>query len=61
MYVLKVKLALSAQSDFTVALTAIYWSTFAGLKRHFGILAALGAYSGKHLASGSVTAISATL
>ncbi len=48
---LRSELALSALSDFTVALTTINWSTFAGLKRHFGVFAALGAYRGEHLAS----------
>ena len=54
MYVLKVKLALSVQSDFTVALTTIHRSTFAGLEWHFGFLTTLSTYGGKHLASSSI-------
>ena len=63
MYVLEVKLAFSVQSDFTVALTTIYWSTLAGLERYLGILTALGAYCWEHLASGpvAVAIISVTL
>ena len=54
MFVHKVKLALSAQSDLSVALTTIHRSTFAGLEWHFGVFATLGAYCGEHLASGAV-------
>ena len=54
MYVLKTKLALSAQSDLIVAIATIYRSTFAGLERYFSGLATLGADCGKHLASGTV-------
>ena len=63
MYVLKVKLALSAQSGLIVALTTVHRSTFAGLERHFGFLPTLGAYCGEHLASGpvAVVTISVTL
>jgi len=49
MNVFKAKTALSAQFDFTVALTTIYWSTFARLEGYFGIFATLGAYSREHL------------
>ena len=58
MYVLKVKLALSAQSDLIVAIAAIYWSTFVGLKRHLGVFATLGTYCREHLALGPVAIIS---
>jgi hypothetical protein len=61
MHVLKVKLALSAQSDFIVALATIYRSTFSRLERYFGFLTALGAYCREHLASGPVAIISVTL
>ncbi len=63
MYVLKVKLALSAQFDFSVALATIHWSTLTGLERYFGFLTALGAYCREHLASGpvAVAIISVTL
>ena len=49
-----IKPALSAQSDFTVAIAAIDWLAGSWLKRHLGVSAALGAYGGKHLASGPV-------
>ena len=63
MYVLNIKLALSAQSGLSVALTTIHRSTFAGLERDFGFLTTLGAYGRKHLASGpvAVAIISVTL
>jgi len=63
MYVLKVKLSLSVQSDFIVALTTIHWSAFTGLERYLGVFATLGAYCGEHLASGpvAVTTISVSL
>jgi hypothetical protein len=63
MYVLEVKLALSAQSNFTVAFATIYRSTFTGLERYLGLLTALGAYCREHLASGpvAVAIISVTL
>jgi hypothetical protein len=58
---LKIKLALYAQSNLTVALTTVNWSTIARLKRYFGVFAALGAYCGKHLASRLIAAISVSL
>jgi hypothetical protein len=61
MYVLKFKIALSIQAGFIVAITAIYRLITARFKGYFGILAALGACCGKHLASGSVAAVSVTL
>ncbi len=61
MYVLKVKLALSAQSDLLVALTTVHRSTFTGLERYFGLFATLGACCGKHLPPGPVAATSVTL
>jgi hypothetical protein len=45
-----VKLALSTQSDFIVAIATIDWLAIGRLKRHFGVFAALGAYGSKHLA-----------
>jgi len=45
-----VKPALSAQSDFTVALATIDRPAVGRLKRYFGVFAALGAYGSKHLA-----------
>ena len=45
-----VKPALSTQSDFTVAISTIDRPAIGRLKRHFGVLAALGAYGRKHLA-----------
>jgi len=55
MYVLlQVKLALSALSDFTVALTAIHRSALAGLERYFGVFATLGTCCGEHLTLGPV-------
>jgi len=48
---------LSALSGLTVAIAAIHWSAFTGLKRHFGFLATLSAYGGEHLASGSVAVV----
>ena len=61
MYVLKVKLALSALSGLTVALATIHRSTFAGLEWYFGVFATLGAYCREHLASGPVATTSVTL
>ena len=57
MYVLKVTLALSTQSDFTVAIATIDRSTIARLKRYFGVFAALCACCVKHLATGSIAAV----
>ena len=55
MYALKLKLALSADSDFTVAIATVHRSTTAGFKGYLGIFATLGAYCREHLALGSVT------
>jgi len=46
------QLALSGQLDFTVAITTIYRSVFAGLKRYFSIFTTFSAYRREHLASG---------
>ena len=54
MYVLKVKLVLSAHFALIVALTTIHRSTFTGLERYFGFLTTLGAHGREHLASGPV-------
>lgn len=54
MHVRNVRLALPIQSDFAVALATIHWSTFAGLKRYFGVLATLGAHGGEHLPLGPI-------
>jgi len=43
-------LVLSAWSCLIVAIAAIHWSTFARLKRHLGVLTALGANGWEHLA-----------
>ena len=51
---LKVKLALSIESDFTVALATIHRLITARFKGYFGVFAALGAYCRKHLAWGPV-------
>jgi len=63
MHVLKVTLALSTYSDFAVAIATVNRLITARFKGYFGSLAALGAYCGKHLASGSVAlaTISVTL
>jgi hypothetical protein len=45
-----VKPALSTRSDFLVAIAAIDRPATGGLKRHFGVFAALGACGSKHLA-----------
>jgi hypothetical protein len=53
--------ALPIQSGFTIALAAVYQLITARFKGYFGVLAALGTCRGKHLASGPVAAVSATL
>ena len=58
---ISLKLVLSIQSGFVVAITTVYWSIFAGLKRYLGILTTLGACCGKHLTAGPVAAVSVTL
>jgi hypothetical protein len=45
----KVKPALSADSDCTVAIATVHWFVSAGFKRHFGILSALGTFYREHL------------
>jgi len=55
MYALKVKPALSADSDFTVAIATVHRFVPARFKGYLGILATLGAYCREHLALGSVT------
>jgi hypothetical protein len=45
-----IKPALSAQSDFSVAIAAIDRPAIGRLKRHFGLFAAVGACGRKHLA-----------
>jgi hypothetical protein len=52
-----VKPALFTQSDFTVAIATIDWPAIGGLKRHFGLFAALGTYGSKHLAWGTTVAV----
>jgi len=51
---MSVKPALSTQSDFIVAIATIDRPAIGRLKRHFGVFAALGAYSRKHLARETV-------
>ena len=53
--------ALSTQSDFTVAIATVDRPITARFKGYFGILAALGACCGKHLAWGPVATISVAL
>jgi len=60
-FVLKAVLALSAHSDFAVAITAVYRSVTARFKGYFGILATLGACHGEHLTPSSVAAVAVTL
>jgi hypothetical protein len=50
------KLALSARSDFAVAIAAVDWPAVGRLKRHLGLFAALGACHREHLAWESVVA-----
>ena len=54
MYVLKVKPALSAGFDFTVAIATVHRFVTAGFKGHLSILTALGAFCREHLPLGSV-------
>ena len=42
-------LAFLVCSDLAVAITAVYWSTLAGLEGHLGLFAALGTYRREHL------------
>ena len=56
-YILQVRPALSTDSDFTVAITAIHWSALTGLERYFSFLPTLRAYCGEHLASRPVAVI----
>ena len=50
----KVKPALSARSDFAVAIATIHRPIFAGLERYFRIPAAIGTDYGEHLALGLI-------
>ena len=50
MHVIKVTLALSTQSYFTIAIAAIHRSTTARFKGYFGVFPTLGASRGEHLA-----------
>ena len=54
----KVKPVLTTRSDFSVAITTVHWFITARFKRYFGVFATLGECCGKHLALGSVTAVS---
>jgi hypothetical protein len=60
MYALKVKPALSARSDFSVAIAAVNRFITARLEWNFGAFATLGAGRGEHLARSSVTAVAVT-
>jgi hypothetical protein len=60
MYALKVKPALSTQSDFTVAIATVHRSVTARFKGYLGVFAAVSAYRGKHFASGSIAIIAGT-
>jgi hypothetical protein len=55
MYALKVKPALSADSDFTIAIATVHRFVTSGFKGYLGILAALGTFYREHLPLGSVT------
>ena len=55
MYASKVKPALFADSDFTVAIATVQWFVSAGFKRHLSIFAALGTFYREHLPLYSVT------
>ena len=61
MCALKVKPALSAGSDFTVAIAAVDRLITAGFKGYLSILAALGSFYREHLARGSVIAVAGAL
>ena len=54
-------LGLPICSDFIVAITAVHRSAFAGLKRYFGFLAALGTHYGVHLARSVAVAATRTV
>ncbi len=43
---------LITKSERIIAIATIYWPTFTGLERYFGILATLGTYYRKHLPPG---------
>jgi hypothetical protein len=53
-YVLKSKLAGSAQSDLIVAIAAIHRPIFTGLEWYLGSFSTLGTYRREHLALGPV-------
>ena len=55
MYALKTKPALSAGSDFTVAIATVHRLITARFKGHFGIFTALGAFYREHLPLWPVT------
>ncbi len=63
MYASKVKPALSADFDFTVAIATVHRFVTTGFKGYLSILAALGAFCREHLPLGSVAraAVSITL
>jgi hypothetical protein len=50
-------LLLLAKLYLAVTLAAVDRSALTRLERHFGFLAALGAYGGEHLASGTITVV----
>jgi len=54
MFISQTNSRLPACSYFTVAITAIHWSTLAGLERYFSFLTTLSAHRWEHLASGCV-------
>ena len=61
MYALRVKLALSAQFDLTVAIATIYWPTLAGFERYLSVFATLGAFHREHLPLGPVAAVATSI
>jgi len=58
---IRVKPVLSSRSDFFVAIAAIDWPAVGRLERHFGVVPALGACGGKHLAWGPVAVTTASV
>ena len=60
MYALKVKPALSADFDFTVAIATVHWFVTAGFKGYLSILTALCTFYREHLSRLGLVARAAT-
>jgi len=58
---LEIKPALSTQSDFTIAIAAVHRFIATRFKGYFGILSAIGACYGKHLARGTIAVSAITI